>query len=505
MNDALENQAIVNESPEININGGEDEDDDDLPDDDPKDALEAAALSVDNTSSGASERKHLTEKFAAPPTTPQQFEALIVASGANRNQRLIETNELILDDAVAIRHATPAIPGRVLVSQAQLKFEPYPSNPKNGGANEIETTVSSKVFAAARIVSGFALPLDALLFEKDDDQVENDSNDGILSIMTREGSLFRLCLKFARSSLCSSGSAKKHKSPANVLISVLSDLSQKRKALCVVSPSSSADSGMLIPRVISSRRSNTVFGDCSSAEQRVASDYIRLGVDESNFWQRTIANANYALCPTYPSLLFAPLGISDKDLEDAASFRSKRRLMALSWRDKELVDEELVILRCAQPLAGVQQKTNVNDERMLRLVARGKLLQQNHTAKLHVFDARPYVNVAANALAGKGVEAIKSYAKDNVKVELSFLNIENIHVVRSSYCHLRKAIDASASLGWVGNRGVGSSKENLQDDLEENNLFGFYEEAARVALRAGHGKRQRLGQRFGKTAKKKLA
>lgn len=55
---------------------------------------------------------------------------------------------------------------------------------------------------------------------------------------------------------------------------------------------------------------------------------------------------------------------------------------------------------------------------------------------MHIYDARPYLNAFANKIKGEGFENTSNYKN----IELFFLDIENIHVVRKSY---KKAMEAA--------------------------------------------------------------
>lgn len=49
----------------------------------------------------------------------------------------------------------------------------------------------------------------------------------------------------------------------------------------------------------------------------------------------------------------------------------------------------------------------------------------NDKAKLHIFDARPYLNAQANRLKGGGFEDTRYYPN----TDLTFCDIDNIHAV----------------------------------------------------------------------------
>lgn len=60
---------------------------------------------------------------------------------------------------------------------------------------------------------------------------------------------------------------------------------------------------------------------------------------------------------------------------------------------------------------------------------------------VHIVDARPEINAKSNALAGKGHESVKQYDRDGVPTAaITFMGIDNIHVVRGSLAGLAQAL-----------------------------------------------------------------
>ena len=63
---------------------------------------------------------------------------------------------------------------------------------------------------------------------------------------------------------------------------------------------------------------------------------------------------------------------------------------------------------------------------------------------LHIFDCRPELNAAANALKGGGVERVKGAGgKEGRLATLTFLGIANIHAMRGSHKTLQDAFHDS--------------------------------------------------------------
>ena len=69
--------------------------------------------------------------------------------------------------------------------------------------------------------------------------------------------------------------------------------------------------------------------------------------------------------------------------------------------------------------------------------------------QLRIADARPKLNANANALAGKGFENVVYL---NGEATLTFLDVENIHVMRSSLLRLKQGL-VHTSWGWTDGHG----------------------------------------------------
>uniref|UniRef100_A0A8D2ICH6 Myotubularin n=1 Tax=Urocitellus parryii TaxID=9999 RepID=A0A8D2ICH6_UROPR len=149
-------------------------------------------------------------------------------------------------------------------------------------------------------------------------------------------------------------------------------------------------------------------------------EYRRQGLPNHQ-WRITFINKCYELCDTYPALLVVPYRASDEDLRRVATFRSRNRIPVLSWIHPE---NKTVIVRCSQPLVGMSGKRNKDDEKYLDVIRE----TNRQISKLTIYDARPSVNAVANKATGGGYESDDAYHN----IELSFLDIHNIHVMRES-------------------------------------------------------------------------
>lgn len=125
------------------------------------------------------------------------------------------------------------------------------------------------------------------------------------------------------------------------------------------------------------------------------------------------------ICETYPNFIYTLKDITDEELKKCADFRTKKRFPALTWNSK---NNKGSLWRSSQNKTGVIQKRSVDDEKLLKLL-------QLSTQKLHIYDARPYLNALANKMKGAGFENSLNY----VNSQVFFCDIDNIHVVRESF------------------------------------------------------------------------
>lgn len=216
-------------------------------------------------------------------------------------------------------------------------------------------------------------------------------------------------------------------------------------------------------------------------------EFRRQGISEKlpdKGWRVTTINKDYTFCDTYPAFLVVPSKISDNVLKYAKDFRSRNRIPALSYIHPV---NNCTITRSSQPLSGITRKTNVQDEKLVAasfsasmpegsgaqtpvssqldlsntpltvepelseteryeddLIAKSAAIFDAKTGKRLIYgaqqsnlivDARPTINAMVNQVQGMGSENMDKY-KFARKI---FLNIENIHVMRSS---LSKVVDS---------------------------------------------------------------
>ena len=205
-------------------------------------------------------------------------------------------------------------------------------------------------------------------------------------------------------------------------------------------------------------------------------------------WRHTTLNESYVLGPTYPSYLLVPRPCSDQEVQQVAKFRSKARLPALSWFDGiNHGDSEptfAAIVRCAQPLVGITGKKSPYDERLFHMIAEANPTRQ----PLFLADARPWMNALANKGKSGGYEDISHYegratdgGKDIGKPDLTFMNIDNIHVMRDSLKKMHQLMTSSRrnfreparrkeifDAGWLTHVGrvLGGTRRIVQETLK---------------------------------------
>ncbi|XP_035580799.1 LOW QUALITY PROTEIN: myotubularin-related protein 1-like [Zalophus californianus] len=169
------------------------------------------------------------------------------------------------------------------------------------------------------------------------------------------------------------------------------------------------------------------------------SEYKRQGLPNES-WKISKVNSNYELCDTYPAVIVVPTSVKDADLSKVAAFRAKGRVPVLSWIHPE---SQATITRCSQPLVGPSDKRCKEDEKYLQTIMDANA--QSH--KLTIFDARQN-SVADQKAKGGGYERESAYPN----VELVFLEIHNIHVMRESLRKLKEIMYPSIDEArWLSN------------------------------------------------------
>ncbi|RLV97896.1 hypothetical protein DV515_00011325 [Chloebia gouldiae] len=200
---------------------------------------------------------------------------------------------------------------------------------------------------------------------------------------------------------------------------------------------------------------------------RFEMELVRMGFDLQNAWRVSDINNNYKLCSSYPQKLLVPVWITDKELENVASFRSWKRIPVVVYRH---VRNGAVIARCSQPEISWWGWRNADDEYLVTSIAKACALNpgarpsgaapragssegsepcdadfdSSLTAcsgvenagtpqKLLILDARSYTAAVANRAKGGGCECEEYYPN----CEVVFMGMANIHSIRNSFQYLR--------------------------------------------------------------------
>eukprot|EP01132_Coremiostelium_polycephalum_P001248 gene1248-1574_t len=225
------------------------------------------------------------------------------------------------------------------------------------------------------------------------------------------------------------------------------------------------------------------------------SEYKRLGIVQGSGWRITRVNEKYEKCDSYPALLVVPESIYDGQLDEVFQFRSRGRIPVLSWRHPI---NHTTITRCSQPLVGLTRNRSFEDENLIKEIGcREKmfhsnkrrsemispaLLKQNSLSNLHgnqsptsefgnqktlyVLDCRPKANALGNRAMGAGYENTTCYPCCNI----DFLNIDNIHVMRTSFEKLKETcIEACGGIPEYSSSNNGTNNNSREKSNENNN------------------------------------
>eukprot|EP00912_Choanoflagellata_sp_UC4_P001249 UC4_evm10s776 len=188
--------------------------------------------------------------------------------------------------------------------------------------------------------------------------------------------------------------------------------------------------------------------------EAIKSAMKRINLHKNNAW-KIIVNIDefncHKICETYPPLIVVPSKFRTDIIIKASKFRTKRRLPSLTWIHPE---NKAPLVRCAQPKTGMLKNLIPEDTLLLNAIRETVTNIFDDPAKevLRIFDARPFVNAAANAATkGAGFENIKELG-GNQRAKIEWLNIGNIHAVRSSIQELHDNTDShffGAVGGWI--------------------------------------------------------
>ena len=173
---------------------------------------------------------------------------------------------------------------------------------------------------------------------------------------------------------------------------------------------------------------------------------------------RLVDNSMYDLTETYPSAFIVPSQLSAEEITEAAAYRSRKRLPAVTWG----APNGAVLARSSQPMSGITASRSLADKLLLNLLrTKGRLHNANDNSKFFIIDCRSRLAATANAAMGKGVESDKNF----VRTAISFCGIGNIHTMRDSYASLGKVVSPGIPqpLGVLQNAGkvMGAIRKGL--------------------------------------------
>ena len=156
-------------------------------------------------------------------------------------------------------------------------------------------------------------------------------------------------------------------------------------------------------------------------------DRMVSGTPAAGAWT-LVSNAGFQHVETYASALLVPSTFTSDDLRSAGAARSKGRMAAATWLYPQ---RGTVLLRASMPSIGLGRATG-DKPQLEKYVAAATVghaglsggAKGDRAGTLWIADARPVLNAQVTRLKGGGAE----FDIPN----LSFHNIENIHVMRAS-------------------------------------------------------------------------
>ena len=176
---------------------------------------------------------------------------------------------------------------------------------------------------------------------------------------------------------------------------------------------------------------------------------LRMNAEE---WRLCTINKDYAITPTYSTVILVPKSVDDETVEKAASFRQNARFPVLSYYHKE---NGMALLRSSQPLVGPSVKRCKEDERLLNASLEGG-------KKGFIFDLRSLQTVKADINKGGGTEPDAHYSFWK-RIHLS---IEPISVLRASLVKLIEAYnDSKSSDKWLSKLDSSGWMSHIRDVL----------------------------------------
>lgn len=259
-------------------------------------------------------------------------------------------------------------------------------------------------------------------------------------------------------------------------------------------------------------------------------EYARMGIGgkaaegPGSAWRISDINKDYEYSPTYPRVLCVPRTVSDNMLKYGGGFRSKSRIPALTY----LHSNGGSITRSSQPMVGISNKRNPQDERLISAIFSSHTPPQQSptdspaqlpadatgdvpglptsqsesaldngvngeeatprkrvygsTRRNMIFDARPKINALVNKGSGGGYEDLSNYTGPaGTTVERTFMDIQNIHVMKKS---LAKVVQSFANSDYLDMK---PNEELLRNSGWLTHIAGMLDGAESVARIVGLG------------------
>lgn len=152
-------------------------------------------------------------------------------------------------------------------------------------------------------------------------------------------------------------------------------------------------------------------------------------------WVVSDVNKDYKICDSYSQKIILPNISSLKNcINHARNFRDQQRFPIVSYINKN----SNLILRSSQPMTGIMNRTNSQDEFLIKGYLKSADTKDNN--KFIIVDCRPIKNVYAQKyILGGGTENIQNYQFKDLKSKnlftskAYFLGFPNVHILSDQY------------------------------------------------------------------------
>lgn len=191
----------------------------------------------------------------------------------------------------------------------------------------------------------------------------------------------------------------------------------------------------ILQNILSLQRSTNLRIDClpnDIIDKEMDRQYFKLSTDE---WVVSDVNKDYKICDSYSQKIILPNNSSLKNcITHARNFRDQHRFPIVSYINKN----SNLILRSSQPMTGIMNRTNSQDEFLIKGYLKSADTKDNN--KFIIVDCRPIKNVYAQKyILGGGTENIQNYqfsdlkSKDLFTSKAYFLGFPNVHILSDQY------------------------------------------------------------------------